>query len=132
MGPLVLERLGVLLAGPIARGEVELLLEFQLQVELIYDLVGRARVIFVDASVAAAAPFEWGPVGPVEAAPFTTHAMSPAALLDCHRRLLGDPPPASLLAIRGEGFELGEGLSPAAAAHLDRAVAWLVEELGGG
>jgi len=34
------------------------------------------------------------------------------------------PPPCTLLAIRGERFELGEEVSPAAASHLDAALAW--------
>lgn len=122
LGPLCLEALQGTLAGPLARGEVELLLEFQLQVEHIYDLVGRARVCFVDASVRAAPPFEWGPLLPTEDRPTTSHALSPGALLACHRRLLGPPPPAWLMAIRGERFELGEEPSEAARAHLARAV----------
>ncbi len=127
----MLERLETALADRIARNEVELLTDFQLQVELIFDLVGRARVIFVDASVSAVAPFEWGPVLPVEQVSTTSHALGPAALLAYHLRLLGPPPPATLLAIRGERFELGEGLSEAAAAHLELAVARLVAELEG-
>lgn len=129
LGPLVLERLETTLADRIARGEVELLTDFQLQVELIFDLVARERVIFVDASVSAVAPFEWGPVHPADPVATTSHALGPAALLACHLRLLGPPPPATLLAIRGERFELGEELSEAAAAHLELAVARLVLEL---
>lgn len=46
LGPLAIERLEALdLAG------VELLTDFQLQVEYALDLAGRRRVIFVDASV---------------------------------------------------------------------------------
>ncbi len=129
LGPLVLERLEVVLGESIARGAVELLTDFQLQVELIFDLTGRERVIFVDASITAHAPFCFGPVGPSVAGPETSHALSPAQLLGVHERLLGPAPPAWLLAIRGEGFELGEGLSPAAAGHLELAVALLVAEL---
>lgn len=45
--------------------------------------------------------------------------MSPMALLHAYQNLYGIPPPAYLLQIRGEHFELGEPLSPAAAANLD-------------
>lgn len=130
LGPLLLERLELALAGPLARGGIELLTDFQLQVELIFDLEGRERVVFVDASLVAEPPFTWGPALPDEALPATSHSLSPGALLACHRRLLGPPPPASLLAIRGERFELGEGLSPAAAAHLEQALAHLLTVLG--
>ncbi|HRG96608.1 MAG TPA: hypothetical protein PLR99_10185, partial [Polyangiaceae bacterium] len=42
LGPTLLERVGAALAPEIARGEVELLAEFQLQPEHALDLVGRA------------------------------------------------------------------------------------------
>ena len=99
MGPLCLERLEIALADPIARSAVELLTDFQLQVELIYDLVSRERVIFVDASVRAAPPYERGPVVATADTPTTRHALSPGALLACHERLLGPPPPAWLMSV---------------------------------
>jgi hypothetical protein len=34
------------------------------------------------------------------------------------------PPPCTLLAIRGERFELGEAVSPEATAHLNAALKW--------
>jgi hypothetical protein len=35
-----------------------------------------------------------------------------------------EPPPCTLLAIRGERYELGETLTRAAAAHLEAALHW--------
>jgi hypothetical protein len=52
-------------------------------------------------------------------------------VLDVYARALGrSPPPAFMLCIRGERFELGEGLSPAASERLEAAWA-LVQELMG-
>ena len=125
LGPAFVERVGAALAAEMARGELELLTDFQLQVEHALDLQGRARVVFVDASVSAAAPFTYAAVAPALGPPaYTTHAMSPAALLATYRDVVGAPPPAFVLAIRGEAFELGAPLSAAARAHLDAALAF--------
>lgn len=130
LGPVFVERAGAALAAEVARGEVELLTDFQLQVEHALDLQGRARVVFVDASVSAAAPFAYAAVAPAVGPPaYTTHAMSPAALLATYRDVAGPPPPAFVLAIRGEGFELGAPLSAAARAHLEAALAFFVASM---
>jgi len=124
LGPLALERLSQMqLAG------VELLTDFQLQVEHALDLEGRSEVIFIDASVESHAPFDFAPVEATADASATTHALSPAALLDTYRRLIGRPPPARVLAIRGYAFELGEPLSERAANNLEAAVAMLAARL---
>jgi hydrogenase maturation protease len=49
LGPLFIERVEILLADELARGQIELLTDFQLQLEHALDLAGRARVVFVDA-----------------------------------------------------------------------------------
>lgn len=129
LGPMFIERAGAALAAQIARGDVELLTDFQLQIEHALDLQDRARVVFVDASVGATSPFEYTRIAPGEDASCSTHAMSPEALLGTYRDVLGEPPPSFVLAIRGERFELGEPLSDAARANLDAAVLHLAGEL---
>jgi hypothetical protein len=48
--------------------------------------------------------------------------MSPAAVLDVYQSIKKQtPPPCFLLSIKGEQFELGEGLSANAEQHLARA-----------
>jgi hydrogenase maturation protein HypF len=126
LGPHAIERLGEALARGVAAREVELLTDYQLQIEHVLDLAGRARVVFVDASLSARAPFEHARVFARRDRSISTHAMSPEALLETFRATLGEPPEAWALAIRGERFELGEGLSEPARAHLDAAVAFLV------
>ena len=122
LGPLLLEQLQARLGAALAAGELELLTDFQLQIEHALDLTGRRRVLFIDASVSAPAPFALTRVQPARDASHSTHAMSPAAVLDTHRRVVGEPPEAWLLAIRGERFELGEPLGDAARAHLQAAL----------
>jgi hydrogenase maturation protease len=120
LGPAFVERVRAL-----ALPGVEVLEDFQLQPEHALDLVGRRRVLFVDASAAAPAPFGAGPIVAARDASFTTHAMSPQALLQVFQEVQGArPPPCVLLAIRGERFGLGEALSAAGARHLDAALQW--------
>lgn len=131
LGPLFVERLGALL-GP-AQAEVELLTDFQLQIEHMLDLAGRRHVVFVDASVSCAAPCEWVPLAAARDASYSSHAMSPGALLQAYVDVLDTPPPpCTVLAIRGEAFGLGEPLGAAAAANLEAALARLLDWLGAG
>lgn len=116
LGPLLLERLQALNLA-----HVETLTDFQLQVEHAYDLQGRERVLFIDASVACAAPYAFSRLAAQKDTSYTTHVMSPMAVLHVYRELYGEPPPAYLLQVRGESFELGAALSPAAAANLQAA-----------
>jgi hydrogenase maturation protease len=130
LGPCAIERLRALRAD--AGDRVELLDDFQLQIEHALDLVGRERVLFVDASVDAAAPFTAHPVRASADRTSSSHALSPQALLQVYRDVHGaDAPPATLLAIRGERFGLGEPLSDAAAAHLDAALRWALAWIDG-
>ena len=106
-------------------GDFECLTDFQLQIEHALDLRHRRRVLFVDASLSCAPPFSVTPLVPARDTSFSTHALSPQAVLQVFRDIEGtEPPPAQLLAIRGTRFELGEDLSPAAREHLAAALAW--------
>lgn len=114
LGPVLLERLEVL-----DLPDVELLTDFQLQVEHALDLQDRKKLLFVDASVSCMTPYIFSRLQAEKDASFTSHVMSPMALLHAYQNLYGTPPPAYLLQIRGERFELGEPLSPKAVANLD-------------
>lgn len=110
---------------------VEVIVEFQLQVENALDLADRERVVFVDAGTGTPAPFELRRVHAAAEFLHTSHALSPEAVLATYRRVTGsEPPEAWLLCVRGESFELGEPLSTAAAAHLESAWAALLEACG--
>lgn len=122
LGPLCVERLRATVA---AECGVEFLEDYQLQIEHALDLVGRTRVLFVDASLTCHAPFEVTRLRASRQANLATHALSAQALLQVYGDLRAEaPPPASLLAIRGERFELGDALSAAASSNLTLALAW--------
>ncbi|WP_372525379.1 hydrogenase maturation protease [Piscinibacter sp.] len=127
LGPMLVERLRA-----VSGVGVEFLDDHQLQIEHALDLAGRQRVLFVDASLSCRAPFEVTPLRAERDASFTTHAMSPRSLMHVYRDLHGEePPPCTLLAIRGERFELGEPPRSAALANLDDALAWAERWLAG-
>ncbi len=96
--------------------------DFQLQVEHVTDLLGRHAVLFVDADMSCVAPFDLSAITAAHDNSYTSHAMSPFALLHTYRQVYGtDAPDCFLLRIRGYGFELGEDLSNEAAANLAQA-----------
>ncbi len=131
LGPLFVERLTALAEANPHWG-VACLTDFQLQVEHALDLFGRRRLLFVDASVNAAAPFAVEEIAPARDASFTSHAMTPQAVLQVYCDLEEEkPPPAWLLAIRGERFELGVEPTDEALRNLDAALAWAVRWLEG-
>lgn len=111
---------------------VDCLTDYQLQIEHSLDLAGRQRVVFVDASLSAAAPFEYAPVIAYPDHSYTSHALSPASLLAVYRQVREEaPPPAWLLSIRGYRFDLGAALSYRARNNLDQALAFIRLELAG-
>jgi hydrogenase maturation protease len=113
--------------------DTELLTDFQLQIEHITDLAHRTRVVFIDASVSATPPFDFRQIGPEEDRSYTTHAMSPQALLAVYRRVNGaDPPPCFLLTVRGYDFRLGQPLSAPAMRHADQALQFLLGHIATG
>ena len=126
LGVLFIERVAEALRPEVDAGRIELLTDFQLQIEHALDLVGRRRVVFVDASVRTSPPYEYLPIESRRDESFSTHAMSPAAVLDTHRSVVGEPPPAFMLAIRGDHFELGDDLSNGARKNLDAALHFFV------
>lgn len=105
--------------------ELAFVTDFQLQPEHALDLVGCDLALFVDASTTAPAPFAFGVVNAAADSTFTSHALSPGAVLAAYERVVGErPPPAFALAIRGERFALGEPMSVAARENLEAAVAF--------
>lgn len=138
LGPELIERLS-LAEG--AASDVEFIIDFQLQVEHALDLKGRCGVLFVDAArpgvVASCRSCEREPVAVVhdkpegvaivtivadDKVPPASHALKAEAVLHVARHLDGQAPPAWQLAIEGQSFGLGEGLSEVAVQHLNQAV----------
>jgi len=109
---------------------VELIEDYQLQVEHVTDLAGRSAVLFVDADMSCEAPFQFSEITAAQDNSYTSHAMTPFALLHTYRQVYGtDAPSCFLMRIRGYGFELGESLSKEAAVNLklatDEVRVWL-------
>lgn len=121
LGPLFAE---VVQAQGLAGTDVDYLTDFQLQVEHALDLHERKAVLFVDASTRTDGPaVSLERIWPEEDHSFSSHALSPQAVLHVFQELQDiAPPPAWQLAIRGESFELGQGLSAAAETHLQAAL----------
>lgn len=119
LGPLLLRELDVWLTGSGLSDQVDLLEDFQLQVEHALDMQGRQLVLFVDAGMDTAVPYAFYRVQPDAAPVLYSHALAPEALLEVYEQFYREAPPAVfVLCIRGERFELGEGLSPQAAERL--------------
>lgn len=118
VGPLLLAHLEQ--SADLSR--IELLTDFQLQIEHALDLLDRALVIFVDASVSGDNAFAFDRLKPCKDNSYSSHAMSPAALLQVFESITRQPaPPGFLLSIKAESFELGDGLSEASAGNLQAA-----------
>lgn len=125
LGPALLDRIDALRAAHPEWARVELLTDFQLQVEHVLDMKGRDLVLFVDASLAATPPYAYGRIRAARGVSYTTHALTPQDLLHVYEQVIGAcPPPSYLLGIRGERFDLGAPISGAAARNLERAVAF--------
>lgn len=125
LGPLLIEYL----QQRFGTAHLDLLTDFQLQIEHALDLDGKKLVLFVDASVACAAPWEFSELNPALDIGYTTHALHPASVMAVYQSIRKQPPPPCfLLAIQGNSFELGEGLSTNAERHLHQAESF-VEEL---
>ncbi len=102
--------------------------DMQLQVEHVTDLQGCDRVMFIDADMSCAKPFEFSEIGAAKDCSYTSHAMSPSALLHAYRQVYRkDAPPAFLLRIRGYDFGLGDPLSDKAAHNLEAAMRKVIE-----
>jgi hydrogenase maturation protease len=124
LAPLLLRSLETELTAHAA--QFECLEEFQLQIEHVMDMQGRAVVLFVDAGMDTPAPFTFYRIQADDSAMLYSHALTPAALLKVYKQCEPTPPPdAFVLCIRGESFELGEPLSVPATENLAAAQVFL-------
>ncbi|WP_018412520.1 hydrogenase maturation protease [Methyloversatilis thermotolerans] len=132
LGLMLVDRLAQYAERALPPGRVECLCDFQLQVEHAVDLAGRERVLFVDAAHGLAQPFAVSTVRPQRERHFTTHALSPEALLQVYVDVQRAAPPAcTLLALRGRHWTLGEAPDAQALDDLARAQVWAERWLQG-
>ncbi len=124
LGPALIEA-----ASPHAPASLICLSDMQLQVEHVSDLADMQLVLFADADMSCAAPVMLEEIYPVQDVSYTSHAMTPQALLHAFQQLYGiNAPPAFLLRMRGYQFELGDAFS-AQAQHNLKAALHLVQQL---
>jgi len=108
--------------------QFELVEDFQLQIEHVLDLKGRRLAIFIDAGANTLAPYSFRRIFPASGMAHTTHALSPEAVLQVYVQTeSAELPPAFVLCIRGEEFELGEPLSTVAESNLRAAFELLMQ-----
>lgn len=108
--------------------DVDLLTDFQLQIEHAVDLEQRERVLFVDAGAGGESPCTLSLLYPERDSSYTTHAMSPGALLAVYEQINDCAPPTSfLLTIQGFDFGLGLPLSEQALVNISAAVDLILE-----
>ena len=93
--------------------------DYQLQIEHALDMQKRRLVVFIDASLSATAPFDYSRVESCRDNSYSSHAISPAALLSVYEQVCDDPlPDTFVLGIRGYQFDLGASLTQQANEHL--------------
>jgi hydrogenase maturation protease len=110
--------------------KIDLLTDFQLQIEHALDLEHRSLVLFVDASVGCINRYDFSQICAAIDKSYTTHAMSPSAVLAVYVSIKKQtPPPSFLLCIKAESMELGEGLSCAAENNLQQACLFIKQLL---
>jgi hydrogenase maturation protease len=108
---------------------VDLDSNYQLNIEEALACSKHDTVIFADASETGEGPFVFTELEPAHEIAFTTHELSPAAVLALCEELYGRRPQAWVLAIRGYEWDIGEGLSPQAEINLSSALAFLLGRL---
>ena len=128
IGPLLLERLQNWVDENGLSDRFELIYEYQFQIEHALALQERQLALFIDASVSTKMPYEFYAIEHASKDfAHTSHALSPEAVLNVWGQIESAPPPPSfVLSIRGEQFELGEGMSQSAQRNMDEAFEFLM------
>lgn len=121
LGPALMARL----AG-LNLPDVQLVEDFQLQIEHALDLEGRELALFIDADLGSPPPFRFEEIHPAARAPAGSHALEPGDVLRVATQIGLAAPPSFILGVEGEHFCLGEGLSPGARLHMEAAWTHLV------
>jgi len=125
--------LGPMLARNIERADipgVQVITDYQLNVEHAADIRDAHTVIFADASIAGREPCFFRRLLPRPAEAFSTHSMRPEAVIAFAADMFDWSGSAYLLGIRGHAFnDFGEHLSDAAKENLTAATQLLLGAL---
>ena len=131
LAPLLLRMLEQWLqTADIDQGKFELIETFQLQIENTLDMQDRELILFMDAGIETPAPFSFTRAEITATPNLFSHALSPASLLALYPQIHQQAAaPAFILCLRGEQFDLGTGLSAAAANRMNQAMIFMQELL---
>lgn len=99
--------------------------DYQLNIEDGATISGHDAVLFVDASVEGAEPFELTETRPASTVAFTSHSVSPESVLAICEEHFGPAPRAWTLAVRGYEFDMVEGLSAKAQQNFEQSVTFV-------
>jgi hydrogenase maturation protease len=102
---------------------------YQLNIEDADNISRSDIVIFVDASLNCAEPYEFYEIGPSDEITFTTHAISPQSVVALCSDLYNKKVKAFVLAIRGYAWELGEDMTPDARSNMDKAYGFVLDKI---
>ena len=128
LGPELCGRLEKWLKNENLTEQVDLIEDFQLQIEHALDLQSRKLALFIDAGQHTKSPYEFGPTAPVDRIGHSTHALEPGSVLQVYKDTEGgEPPPAFTLCVAGLSFELGQPISLQAKANADAAFALICQ-----
>lgn len=101
---------------------IQLIEDFQLQPEHVFDINEHACIVFIDASYQGDTALQIAPVICEAHIGYTTHALSPGALMNLYEKTQKKQcPPAFIFSVRGYYFELGASLSKQAEENINTA-----------
>ncbi len=130
VGPIIIERL---LEEPRFKRYIDrfdALTDYQLQIEHSVDMHQRKQVIFIDAIIGQTEPFLFTRINANEDRSYTTHALSPQALMSVYQQVYHLPPaPTYLLSIQSTQFELGTTISDISASAIEQAMLYIESSL---
>jgi hydrogenase maturation protease len=123
IGPLLARRLGAWLGQAGLEQQVELIEDFQLQLEHAMDLESRRLALFVDAGERTWPPVSVKLLKPGQNIATSTHALSPEAVLQVGEQIGIRLPEASwVICVRGEDFALGTPPGQIALTNMEEAL----------
>ncbi len=107
-----LHRITEQLIVQLAVKNIQLIEDFQLQPEHVFDIDEDACIVFIDASYQGDNAYQITAVKSTGHIGYTTHALSPSALLTLYEKTQNKAsPPAFQISVRGYCFDLGSPLS---------------------
>ncbi len=130
LAPLLLRQIDRWLVNKARAEQFELIEEFQLQIEHAMDMVGRELILFIDAGMDTPAPFSFYRIEPNHVRTLFSHALTPEAVIATYGQLYQQcSPPAFVLCVKGEKFDLGSPLSSQAQQNMVLVMGFMEELL---